>query len=75
MGDIADMMLNGSMCQYCGEILDGKGFPTVCHACQNELCVNEYGEKRAKKVKCDICGKRVKEAGIYNHMKDKHGNV
>ena len=73
MGDIAVMMLEGSMCQWCGEILDGQGFPTVCQACQEENNVNEFGEPRAKKVKCGQCGRKVKEAGLADHLRDKHG--
>ncbi len=35
MGDIADMMLEGVMCQQCGEWLggDGDGYPVTCEAC------------------------------------------
>ena len=72
MGDIADMMLEGFMCQYCGEILDGKGYPTICRACQDEMGVDEFGEKIAKKVKCPHCNKRVKESGLQQHIEAKH---
>jgi hypothetical protein len=38
MGEIADMMLDGTMCQGCGEWLhdgdDGPGFPGYCSACE-----------------------------------------
>lgn len=38
MGDIADMMLDGTMCQGCGEWLcdgaDGPGYPGYCSSCQ-----------------------------------------
>jgi hypothetical protein len=44
MGEIADMMLDGTMCQGCGEFLhdtadgfpgaDGPGYPMYCSACQ-----------------------------------------
>ena len=34
MGDIADMMLEGILCQGCGEFLgDGEGYPMFCSAC------------------------------------------
>ena len=72
MGDIADMILEGNMCQGCGEILDGKGYPTFCPACQQERGIDKYGEK-SNKVKCPECGKRVKEIGLSQHMRDKHG--
>lgn len=72
MGDIADMMLEGDMCQGCGEILDGEGFPTFCQACQDEMGIDAYGDKRAEKASCPICGKRVKAVGLPDHLRDKH---
>lgn len=39
MGDIADMMLEGVLCQGCGELLDetgeGLGYPAYCDGCQS----------------------------------------
>ncbi len=35
MGDIADAILEGSMCQTCGEYLgEGDGFPRFCAGCR-----------------------------------------
>lgn len=38
MGEIADMMLDGTMCQGCGEWLheggDGLGYPGYCYGCK-----------------------------------------
>lgn len=38
MGEIAEMMLDGTMCALCGEFLrdgeDGDGFPEYCEGCQ-----------------------------------------
>lgn len=38
MGEIAEMMLDGTMCQGCGEWLhdgeDGEGFPDYCSSCR-----------------------------------------
>ena len=44
MGEIADMTINGDMCQYCGEfiwddngeLVEGDGFPVCCEGCQDE---------------------------------------
>lgn len=37
MGEIADMMLDGTMCQVCGQWInegeDGDGFPVTCEDC------------------------------------------
>jgi len=76
MGDIADMMLEGQMCQWCGEILDeGNGYPVVCAGCQHEHNVDQHGDPidppaRRKKFKCPVCKKWY--AGLDDHMKAKH---
>lgn len=39
MGEIADMVLDGVLCQVCGcymEDEDGDGFPVTCDACKTE---------------------------------------
>lgn len=78
MGDIADQMLNGELCQGCGGLLDGIGYPTFCRACQIDMNVNEHGEKTKpvkKKVKCTECGKKVMPEGMINHLRDVHGII
>ena len=46
MGDIADMMLEGILCQGCGEFLgDGEGYPMFCSACGGD---DERAFARAK---------------------------
>jgi hypothetical protein len=48
MGEIAELMLDGAMCQWCGEVLgDGDGYPVVCAGCQRQHDVNEFGEDRS----------------------------
>lgn len=40
MGEIADMMINGELCAYCGSNIDcvtAGGFPIVCNDCWNQL--------------------------------------
>lgn len=41
MGDIADMMLDGVLCEGCGVYLDGDapGYPRYCEHCQKERAV------------------------------------
>ena len=37
MGEIADMVLDGIMCETCGEIIDGgeeAGYPRQCAGCR-----------------------------------------
>lgn len=46
MGEIAEMMLEGAMCQFCGEYLGGgDGFPQSCYSCTHEQKRNEKCEK------------------------------
>lgn len=49
MGDIADAMLSGVLCQICGEYLggEGDGFPVTCGGCKDELEAMHDEEIRA----------------------------
>ena len=49
MGDIADMMLDGTLCEVCGEFIDDDegGYPRRCAACSQE----EPPEKKKKNNK------------------------
>lgn len=50
MGEIADQILEGQMCQWCGEYLgDGDGYPTICAGCQAEEGVDAHGNKPGQK--------------------------
>jgi len=48
MGEIADMMLDGTLCQICGVLLDGdaKGYPVTCDGCKNEEGGGNANKKR-----------------------------
>ena len=84
MGEIAEMMLEGAMCEECGEFIDDGeecGYPRLCAACQPQ---HESGLdadifeiprllQRAAKVACPECGKLVKEIGLADHQRDVHG--
>lgn len=38
MGDIAEMMLDGTLCQVCGcYVGEPEGFPRTCEECEEEL--------------------------------------
>jgi len=42
MGDIADMMLDGTLCCVCGGYVgEGCDFPTMCKDCKKEEAKNE----------------------------------
>lgn len=87
MGDIADMMLDGTLCECCGEYIgDGGGIPGIPGYC-SEACANDRGmtlkdhgvptQRRraapARKAACPTCGKKVKATGLQDHQRDKHG--
>lgn len=79
MGEVADMMLEGQMCQGCGEVLgDGDGYPVLCDGCQQEQGVDQHGEKKTpkpnrQKTRCPECDKKVKVTGLAMHRRDVHG--
>jgi len=78
MGEIADMMLDGTMCQGCGVFLndgqDGPGYPGWCADCQpNDNSPTVAPEGGRPKIKCPTCGKRVREVGLKDHQRDAHG--
>lgn len=71
MGEIAEMMLDGTMCQGCGEWLcdgeDGAGFPGFCEACQPK-----ERPRLAKAYRCSVCRKGFRSnAALDQHKKDK----
>jgi DNA-directed RNA polymerase subunit RPC12/RpoP len=71
MGEYAEMMLDGTCCGCCGEYLgDGDGYTVYCAS-----CAPDFEEKSPKKEKADCpeCGKRVKAAGVADHMRVVHG--
>jgi len=71
MGEIADMMINGSMCQYCGECFDDEsGYPRSCESCREDEKHDFLAPKI--KVRCPDCGKKVHESGLNQHIAAKH---
>lgn len=77
MGDIADMMLDGTLCQGCGVYLHGKsdGEPRCCRDCKKSWLptITEKPKKLAvKKTKCPLCSRLVKIAGLADHTRVVH---
>lgn len=71
MGEIAEMMLEGTLCEGCGVYLEGgDGFPRRCSACPRDEKPNVA---TPAKVECAICKKRVKAVGLRDHMIAVHG--
>lgn len=50
MGEIAEMMIDGDMCQFCGEYLgDGDGYPRSCEYCYDPHPTLKERKKKEKK--------------------------
>jgi len=85
MGEIAEMMLDGTMCEGCGEFMniggEAPGYPQRCAACGEEpddsqpvdyRPLKTAGQKR-RRVKCE-CGKGFRTTAARDqHRRDKHG--
>ncbi len=85
MGEVADMMLNGTLCEMCGTYLHQSPPGHPCY-CSNQ-CAKDRGagleqvvgnksdlNTAAKKPKrqCGICKAWIKEVGMKDHVRDKH---
>lgn len=76
MGEIAEMMLDGTMCGGCGEWLcdgeDGAGFPGLCSSCaRGAMPAARPRHVSGKPLKCPACVKRFKtQAAIDQHRRD-----
>lgn len=83
MGEVAEMMLDGTLCEGCGVFLNEKapGHPCHCHACAAEnktekttqrISAHHKQQAAQKKVPCPTCGRRVKATGLADHVRDAH---
>ncbi len=71
MGDVADMMLEGILCQECGVYVgEGVGYPVSCHYCQRRA---RFSSKPTEKQTCPVCSKKVR--GLEDHIRDAHGGT
>jgi hypothetical protein len=82
MGCIADMMLEGILCACCGAAMDDvgdddfdtPGYPRYCSAaCEPDDVRVIEPVAATPKVSCPTCKRRVKAAGLHDHMRAKHG--
>lgn len=77
MGEIADMMLDGTLCEGCGGYIEGEaeGYPRYCSAqCRADRTpVKVPKPQPIAKVKCPVCKRKVKHNGLADHMRDAHG--
>lgn len=86
MGDIADMILEGTLDEETGEYIgeqnlerygaESPGFPVSYERERREgIERKRHAPKGQLKVNCPICKKRVKVVGLVNHCRDVHGEV
>lgn len=72
MGEIADMMLDGTLCEGCGVYVgQSRGYPRKCRDCQKDDHI--AASSNAQKTNCPICNRRVKVIGLADHTRDAHG--
>lgn len=72
MGEVADMILDGTLCDQCGVFIgEAVGYP---RSCSHTTKVQKVWTKKPK-IQCSICKKWIKEAGYADHMKAVHNVV
>ena len=73
MGEIADMMTDGDLCEVCGVWMGtpGEGIPRKCASCRRaeSQAPGAYSHERTT---CPDCGKRVKFIGLAQHRAAVH---
>lgn len=84
MGEIAEMMLDGTLCSVCGEFLGhSDGYPVTCFTCSSGEPVpprstlrQPASRRQLKPWQCGLCSKKPRfalGAALKDHMRDKHG--
>jgi len=71
MGEVAEMMLDGTLCEGCGEYLGYPvGYPRYCSGCAKD---QHAPVSAPKNFRCKQCGKRFDSPDSKDqHIKDKH---
>lgn len=69
MGEIANLIIEGDVCQYCMcELGIGPGYPRSCRSC----AVPPRTTSVQPMTTCPHCKKSVKLVGLQQHIKAKH---
>ncbi|WP_159975804.1 MULTISPECIES: hypothetical protein [unclassified Novosphingobium] len=82
MGEYAEMMLDGTLCECCGSFIDMDGGDGMPRYCSNQ-CARDRGAHHALpnptggklnpgKTNCPQCSRRVKITGLADHIRDAH---
>lgn len=86
MGEIADAMLSGELCEMCGVYIgrSDMGIPMYCSdqcrrdrgAGPEQVVVKQKGSwvpvPKKPKTQCPFCKQWIKTVGLKDHMRDKH---
>lgn len=79
MGEIAEMMLDGTLCEGCGGFLNEHppGYPCRCNDCKRQDIQStrkpaKVGSlQKQERVKC-TCGRCITPRGMQKHIHDFH---
>ena len=77
MGEIADMMLDGTLDAITGEYIGGScGYPRSSEPSfwMNIKQNKEFDAKGHERVKCNYCNKMITRIGMKQHFEAKHKN-
>jgi len=74
---VAEMIISGELCGGCGCYIkgDSQGYVRYCKSCQPRPLQKPKGKPTPKKTKCPTCGAKVKEVGLNDHIRVKHGVI
>lgn len=75
MGEIAEMMLDGTLCEGCGVYMPGEaqGIPRRCRDCRREAPADpNVSRPKQTKALCCVCGRSVSRVGMADHIKALH---
>ena len=91
MGEVAEMMLDGTLCQECGGVIDGTtpGYPRTCEDCLHPLDfpwamkliremindIEEYGSKKEKTKLKNYLHKRIRQLSCRLHKENKDETI
>ena len=80
MGEIAEMMFDGTLCEGCGGYIDddgGFGVPRYCSdACARGRGALEDDQQTEKWFQCSLCQKRFRyRKSVEQHTQDAHGGT
>ena len=76
MGEISEMMLDGTLCSGCGDFIGVcEGVPARCAACRDRPKRGLPQHLAKAKVPCPQCKRRVKRVGLNDHIRDAHGEI